>query len=71
MPNMPDSKEAAKQVRDTFASQPLSHWTEAFAAADVCVTPVLTLEEAKGHPLFAHQDDHQATPGWQVTASAN
>ena len=69
MPNMPDSKEAAKQVKETFASQPLSHWTEAFAAADVCVTPVLTLEEAKTHPLFAHQDSHQTTPGWKVISS--
>jgi crotonobetainyl-CoA:carnitine CoA-transferase CaiB-like acyl-CoA transferase len=69
MPNMPDSKDAAKQVKDTFASKPLSHWAEAFAAADVCVTPVLTLEEAKAHPLFAHQNEHLATPGWQVISS--
>lgn len=66
MPNMPDSKDAAETVTETFASQPLSHWQQAFASADVCVTPVLTLEEAKAHPLFAHQDDHQATPGWQL-----
>ena len=66
MPNMPDSKEAAKTVTETFASQPLAHWQDAFATADVCVTPVLTLEEAKVHPLFAHQDEHQATSGWQL-----
>ena len=66
MPNMPDSKDAARQVKDTFASQPLSHWIEAFAQADVCVTPVLTLEEAKAHPLFAHQDSHESVPGWQL-----
>ncbi len=68
MPNMPDSKEAAKTVAATFASQPLSHWQQAFESADVCVTPVLSLQEAKAHPLFAHQDHHQATSGWQVIA---
>ncbi len=66
MPNTPDSKEAAKTVTETFASQSLEYWQEAFGSADVCVTPVLTLEEARTHPLFAHQDDHQATSGWQL-----
>lgn len=71
MPNMPDSKEAAKQVKDTFASKPLEFWQQAFASADVCVTPVLTLEEAKAHPLFAHQDSHLATSGWQVVSTVD
>jgi len=65
MPNTPDSKEALRKVTETFASQPLRYWQETFASADVCVTPVLTLEEAKVHPLFAHQDEHHATSGWQ------
>lgn len=65
MPNTPESKEALRTVTETFASQPLMHWQDLFASADVCVTPVLTLEEAKAHPLFSHQDDHQATSGWQ------
>ena len=65
MPNMPASKEAAKTVAETFASQSLEFWQQAFESADVCVTPVLTLEEAKAHPLFAHQDEYGATPGWQ------
>lgn len=65
MPTTKDSQEAAKTVADTFASQDLAHWQQVFESADVCVTPVLTLEEAKAHPLFAHQDEHSATPGWQ------
>ena len=65
MPNLPASKEAAAKVTEKFASQPLSHWQQVFESTDVCVTPVLTLEEAKAHPLFAHQDNHQATSGWQ------
>lgn len=70
MPTTPESKAAAKAVAETFASQPLSHWQHAFADKDVCVTPVLTLEEAKAHPLFAHQDPHLATAGWQVVSTA-
>ncbi len=65
MPNTPESQKAAKAVADTFASQPLSHWQQVFESADVCVTPVLSLEEAKNHPLFAHQDEHHTTLGWQ------
>ena len=65
MPNTKDSQEAAQVVADTFASQDLAHWQQVFESADVCVTPVLTLEEAKAHPLFAHQDEHSATLGWQ------
>ena len=65
MPNTKDSEEAAQTVADTFASHGLAHWQQVFESADVCVTPVLTLEEAKAHPLFAHQDEHSATLGWQ------
>ena len=65
MPNTKDSQEAAQTVADTFAGQDLAHWQKVFETADVCVTPVLTLEEAKAHPLFAHQDEHSATLGWQ------
>ena len=65
MPNTKDSQEAAQVVADTFASRDLAHWQQVFESADECVTPVLTLEEAKAHPLFAHQDEHSATSGWQ------
>jgi len=65
MPNTSESQAAAKTVSDKFASQTLQHWQQVFASADVCVTPVLTLEEAQAHPLFAHQDEYSATPGWQ------
>ena len=65
MPNTKDSQEAAQVVADTFANHDLAHWQQIFESADVCVTPVLTLEEARAHPLFAHQDEHSATAGWQ------
>lgn len=66
MPNSPESLAAAKAVSDIFASQTLAHWQQHFASIDVCVTPVLSLQEAKAHPLFAHQDQYYSTPGWQL-----
>jgi len=65
MPNRPESVAATKTIAEKFASQTLEHWQRVFAATDVCVTPVLSLQEAKAHPLFAHQDEHHATSGWQ------
>ena len=41
-----------KELSDCFAAQSLAHWTEIFDALDCCVTPVLTLAEAKQHRLF-------------------
>lgn len=65
MPNRPESEAASNTIAEKFASQTLEHWQRVFAATDVCVTPVLSLHEAKVHPLFAHQDEHHATSGWQ------
>ncbi len=41
-----------KELADYFSQQPLAHWIDFFEATDCCVTPVLTLEEAKSHALF-------------------
>lgn len=65
MPNTSESQAAAKAISDKFANQTLEHWQQVFALVDVCVTPVLSLSEAKAHPLFAHQDAYDATSGWQ------
>ena len=65
MPDTAESQAATYAMADTFASQTLEHWQNVFANVDACVTPVLTLQEAKTHPLFAHQDQYQATAGWQ------
>ncbi|HYC41449.1 MAG TPA: CaiB/BaiF CoA-transferase family protein [Noviherbaspirillum sp.] len=35
-----------------FARHSLSTWTEKFAQADCCVTPILRADEAVAHPLF-------------------
>ena len=65
MPNRSESETATNTIAERFASQTLEHWQRVFSATDVCVTPVLSLHEAKAHPLFAHQDEHHATSGWQ------
>ena len=52
-------------VAALVASQPLVFWAHKFEAADACVTPVLTIDEAQAHPLFAGQASVQA---WQQVA---
>ncbi len=41
-----------KEIADCFVAQTLTHWTDFFDGLDCCVTPVLTLAEAKQHLLF-------------------
>ena len=65
MPNRPESQAATNTIAEKFASQTLEYWQRVFTATDVCVTPVLSLHEAKAHPLFEHQDEHHAISGWQ------
>lgn len=55
MPNTPASDSLKADVAQLVASQPLAVWADRFEPSDCCVTPVLTLAEAKAHPLFAHQ----------------
>lgn len=52
LPGSPDCAALRAEVAHLVASQPLAVWSERFAQADACVTPVLTLEEAQAHPLF-------------------
>jgi crotonobetainyl-CoA:carnitine CoA-transferase CaiB-like acyl-CoA transferase len=43
----PESQKIVREkIADTIKSQPLSHWLAIFSEADVCVEPVLTLNEA-------------------------
>lgn len=53
MPNTPASDGLKADVAQLVASQPLTVWADRFESSDCCVTPVLTLAEAKAHPLFA------------------
>lgn len=49
-----DARALQHELAAVFASASQSDWTSRFANADCCVTPVLRLEEAMTHPLFAH-----------------
>ena len=46
-------------LKERFASlvaqQPLSHWRQVFDGTDACVTPVLTLAEARTDPHMVHR----------------
>lgn len=53
LPGSPDCAALRAEVAQLVASQPLAVWSERFAQADACVTPVLTLDEAQAQPLFA------------------
>lgn len=53
LPGSPECAALRGEVAQLVASHPLAYWSERFAQADACVTPVLTLEEAQVHPLFA------------------
>jgi crotonobetainyl-CoA:carnitine CoA-transferase CaiB-like acyl-CoA transferase len=44
---------ARRELTELFGSRPLAHWVERFAAADCCVAPCLTLDEALVDRQFA------------------
>ncbi|AKJ30028.1 CaiB/BaiF CoA transferase family protein [Caldimonas brevitalea] len=48
-----DAMALRADVAERFASRTQSDWVALFDPADCCVTPVLTMEEAVRHPLFA------------------
>ncbi|WP_353190073.1 CaiB/BaiF CoA-transferase family protein [Pandoraea pnomenusa] len=49
-----DARSLQAELAAVFEGAPQREWIERFAQADCCVTPVLRLEEAMTHPLFAH-----------------
>jgi alpha-methylacyl-CoA racemase len=63
------------ELDTAFEQEPFATWTEKFANADCCVTPILRADEAVVHPLFvarnmATQTTHE-TEGtyWQTSPS--
>lgn len=65
-----DAMAVKAELAALFACHTLAEWRARFDAADCCVTPVLTTQEALQHPLFANlvsQREH-ATEGryWSV-----
>jgi alpha-methylacyl-CoA racemase len=59
-PGSPENAALLGDVAALVASQPLAVWAERFESADACVTPVLTMQEAQAHPLFADGSRAQA-----------
>ena len=41
---------------ETFAAEDRQHWTATFDGTDACVTPVLSIPEAIGHPHNRFRD---------------
>ena len=39
-------------IAEKISQNPLDHWVNVFSAIDVCVEPVLNLDEAMSHPHF-------------------
>ncbi|QGZ38789.1 crotonobetainyl-CoA:carnitine CoA-transferase CaiB-like acyl-CoA transferase [Pseudoduganella flava] len=52
-PGSADALAVRAELEALFATRTQGEWTAAFAAADCCVSPVLTMAEALVHPLFA------------------
>ncbi|MCW7537663.1 CoA transferase [Aquabacterium sp. A7-Y] len=48
-----DARALQTDVAALFARETQAHWTARFEPADCCVSPVLSMEEAMRHPLFA------------------
>lgn len=47
-----DAMAVKAELDAIFAGQTLATWTDKFARADCCVTPILRADEAVAHPLF-------------------
>ena len=46
-------KTLIKEVSDLFATQPMKHWVDKLEHEGVCLSPVLTVQEASKHLLFS------------------
>jgi crotonobetainyl-CoA:carnitine CoA-transferase CaiB-like acyl-CoA transferase len=58
-----DSRPAREALSAIFASAPQAHWIALFAPTDCCVTPVLTLDEARRHPQHIARAMFRDDPG--------
>jgi crotonobetainyl-CoA:carnitine CoA-transferase CaiB-like acyl-CoA transferase len=52
-PGSPAAMALRTELAAVFAGEPLVHWVTLLDSVDCCVTPVLVLDEAQRHPLFA------------------
>jgi crotonobetainyl-CoA:carnitine CoA-transferase CaiB-like acyl-CoA transferase len=71
----PDAIAVKQELDAIFATHDLAFWTDKFARADCCVTPVLRTNEAIHHPLFqargtARQQEHPTEGSYWATGPA-
>lgn len=71
----PDAAAVKAELDAIFAGDTLIAWTERFAAADCCVTPILRADEAMDHPLFkarhmVREADHPTEGPYRATGPA-
>lgn len=53
LPGSAENTALRDELAALIAAHPLAHWLVRFELTDACVTPVLTLAEARAHPLFS------------------
>ena len=53
VPNSAPSEAVRHELQQIFLQHDLAHWGALFSGEDCCVSPVLRLDEALQHPLFA------------------
>jgi crotonobetainyl-CoA:carnitine CoA-transferase CaiB-like acyl-CoA transferase len=56
MPGGPDAAALTSELAARIATQPLAAWLALLEPLDCCVSPVLTVEEARQHLLFEGAD---------------
>ncbi|WP_198162908.1 CaiB/BaiF CoA transferase family protein [Sphingobium sp. TCM1] len=68
--------EMERRFATVFAARTRDHWEAHFADTDACVTPVLSMREAVGHPantarhmFVRHNDVDQAAPAPRLSAT--
>lgn len=59
-----------RRLAATFRKKTRDEWAEEFADADACVSPVLSLAEAPGHPHMESRSTFIEVGGWRQPAPA-
>ncbi|MEM8896438.1 MAG: CoA transferase, partial [Bacteroidota bacterium] len=52
IPNHPDFEQTKAEVAELFAIESRDHWENLGAKNDICLTPILEMEEVEQHPHF-------------------
>ena len=65
-----DPAAASARVAGIFATAPRDHWMALFEGQDLCISPVLSLDEARNHPQIRHRACYVEQQGLVQPASA-